>query len=185
MVKKYTIAIPNTVNVFYDNTKNIIVIRGLLTQKSLKLDSKIFLEKTKTKVLRVSVITMKNQKKKLKEKQGTVVSLIKQLLIETNAIIHKKLNIIGVGYRVSNMDTFNNNVLFFRLGFSHQIYYKTPNELNIFCRKLTQLFLSGHSYYNITNSASIIRSKKIPDTYKGKGILFDDEKVFLKEGKKI
>ena len=50
---------------------------------------------------------------------------------------------------------------------------------------LTKLSVYGHSYQQITSTASQIRLNKIPEPYKGKGILYENEKIKLKEGKKI
>jgi large subunit ribosomal protein L6 len=47
------------------------------------------------------------------------------------------------------------------------------------------LFVSGYSYQWVTQFASVIRSLKKPEVYKGKGILYETEKIILKEGKKI
>ena len=62
---------------------------------------------------------------------------------------------------------------------------KTSKKIKIFCLKTTELFIYGNSYQNVTQTASLIRSYKKPEPYKGKGILYDTEKITLKEGKKI
>jgi large subunit ribosomal protein L6 len=73
----------------------------------------------------------------------------------------------------------------FKLGYSHSLYFKIPEQLIIFCLKFTKLFIYGNSYQNVTQIASLIRSYKKPEPYKGKGILYETEKILLKEGKKI
>jgi len=54
-----------------------------------------------------------------------------------------------------------------------------------FCLKNNKLFLIGNSSIFLTQVAALIRSYKIPEPYKGKGILYMSEKITLKEGKKI
>ena len=50
---------------------------------------------------------------------------------------------------------------------------------------MTKLFIYGDSYQNVMQTSSFFRSYKQPDSYKGKGILYNNEKIILKEGKKI
>lgn len=185
---KYTIRIPYNITVFYCDQKKIITFYGPLKKKSLKLKLKISIQKIE-RVIKVSSIPFSkisnNKKKKIKALQGATVALIKQLLIETSSILYQRLKFIGVGYRASNIDNYQNKLLLFKLGFSHPIYFKIPDKLKIFCLKFTKLFIYGSSYQNVTQTAALIRSKKFPEPYKGKGILYENEKIILKEGKKI
>lgn len=187
-LKKYKIKIPNNINILYSQKKKLITVIGPLNIKSLKLELKIKILKTEKTILVTRIPFSKlsnNKKKKLKTLQGTTVALIKQLLIETSSILNQKLKMIGVGYRTVNVENFNDKILMFKLGFSHPIYFKIPENTNIFCLKLTKLFIFGNSYQNVTKTASLIRSYKLPEPYKGKGILYENEKINLKEGKKI
>ena len=185
---KSIIKIPNNISVLYCAKKKVIIVIGPLKTKSLKLKIKILMSNKKKKIKISSSFFSKvsnNEKKKIKAIQGTTVALIKQLIVETSAKFYKKLKLIGVGYRVFNDENFKNKLLLFKLGYSHFIYFKIPVNLKIFCLKLTKLFIYGNSYKEITQIASIIRTYKAPDPYKGKGILYDNEKIVLKEGKKI
>ena len=71
------------------------------------------------------------------------------------------------------------------LFYHYQSHYKKPKSLGIFCLKLTKLFIFGNSFQKIKNEVSIIRSFKKPEPYKGKGIIYEHEKIKLKEGKKV
>jgi len=126
-----------------------------------------------------------NQKKKIKTLQGTTVALIKQLIVETSSVLYQRIKFVGVGYRAFDVDNYKNKLLLFKLGFSHPIYFKIPDKLKIFCLKFTKLFIYGSSYQNITQTTALIRSNKFPEPYKEKGILYENEKIILKEGKKI
>ena len=83
------------------------------------------------------------------------------------------------------MRLFKNYILHFKLGFSHQIYFKISNTLNVFCLKATTIFVCGNSYQEISQICASIRSCKYPEPYKGKGILYENEKISIKEGKKV
>jgi large subunit ribosomal protein L6 len=185
---KYSIKIPNHITVFYCERKRFLIIKGPLTQKSLKLKVKIELSKTKN-LIRISSTPFnklsKNARKKVSALQGTTTALIKQLILETSYNMHEKLKLVGVGYRALDVENYENTLLFLKLGYSHPIYIKVSNLLKFYCLKKTKLFIYGNSYQEITKSTSKIRSFKKPEPYKGKGILYDNEKIVLKEGKKI
>lgn len=190
MKKKYIIKIPSNTIMIYSNKKNIITLIGPVKTKSLKVNLKLkiyknynMLEVTSNLLKQTSINN--NKKKQLKSLQGTTIALIKQLIIETSSIIYQKLKLIGVGYRGFEVEEFKTQVLMFKLGYSHPLYFNLPNHLNIYCLKFTKLFIFSNSYQNVTQTAALIRSYKKPEPYKGKGILYETEKIKLKEGKKI
>ena len=186
--KKNKIKIPKDISVFYCNKKQIITFIGPVTKKSLKIKVRIFVKEL-DKIILVSKLpftnSSNNEKKKFKMLQGTTVALIKHVLIETSTVLYQKLKFIGVGYRTFPVEHLKSELLNFKLGYSHQIYFKIPSNLKVVCHKLTKLFIYGSSYTQITQTAALIRSYKCPEPYKGKGILFENEKIKLKEGKKI
>jgi len=186
--EKYTIKIPSDINVIYSNKKKIITLAGVLSKKSLKLGVQLLIIKSKNIIKVTSLPFFKisnNEQKKIKALQGTTVALIKQLIVETSAVLYQKLKLVGVGYRAFDVDTLKNKLLLFKLGYSHFLYFKISNEIEIFCLKMTKLFIYGNSYRNVTQTAALIRSYKKPEPYKGKGILYETEKIVLKEGKKV
>ena len=125
-------------------------------------------------------------KKTNKTIQGTTFALIKQILIEINYKLYNKLHLKGVGYRVFQMDKPLENQIYLKLGYSHLIYFKIPENINSLSSKFTKLFIFGSASYNqITQTTALIRDTKRPEPYKGKGILRDEEKIILKKGKKI
>ena len=185
--KKYSIKIPKNNTVLYNTQKNIITVIGPLAKKSLKLKLKIkiFDNKKIIHVLPTPITKLSNNsEKKINSLKGTTAALIKQLLLETSYMLYKKLKFVGVGYRVFEIESFKDKLLMLKLGYSHSIFSKTSKDLNIFCLKLTKLFIYGNSYHNVTQAASSIKSHKTPEPYKGKGILYDNEIVTLKKGKK-
>ena len=185
---KYCIKIPKNITVFYCYQKKIIILKGPLKQKLLKLKVKISLQEIK-KIIKVSSTPFSkmsnNQKKKIKAIQGTTVALIKQSIVEISSVFYQKLKFVGVGYRALKIEDYQNKLLLFKLGYSHPIYFKIPDKLKIFCLKFTKLFIFGNCYQNVTQITALIRLNKFPEPYKGKGILYENEKIILKEGKKI
>ena len=186
--KKYTVKIPKNINVIYCDKKNIITFVGALQTKSLKLKVKVFLipslnliAVTDIPAFGISTTDFKNAKKL----QGTTVAKIKHALIETTYMLYNKLNLVGVGYRVFAHQSLENQI-YLKLGYSHLIYFRIPNSLNSYCHKFTKLFLFGNcSFEDLTQIVAQIRVCKLPEPYKGKGILYDQENIILKKGKKI
>ena len=186
--KQYLIKIPNNISMFYCDKKKIITFLGPLIKKSLKLQVKLFIS-TEKKIIKISYLPYEpvsnHNKKKIKSLQGTTCALIKQMLIETTSTIYKKLKFVGVGYRLAFVDSFKNQLILLRLGFSHLFYFRIPKIFIIFCKKRTQLFISGNSYQSVAQLTANIRILKKPEPYKGKGILYSNEKISLKKGKKV
>ena len=106
-------------------------------------------------------------------------------MIEVTYTLYQKLNLVGVGYRVFAHEKITNQI-YLKLGYSHLIYHRIPDEISSYCQKFTKLFIFGNSSINLlTQTAAQIRHCKLPEPYKGKGILYDQEKIILKKGKKI
>ena len=173
---------------YYCDSKHTIIFANSLVQKVLILKTKVIIEEA-NRIIKITrepfSKTSNNEKKKLKAVQGAQVNFLKQMLLDISLFSCKKLNLIGVGFRVSVLNVLDFNLLYFKLGYSHAIYFKVPKGLKVFCLKSNKLFIIGNSYLFVTQIAALIRSYKAPEPYKGKGILYASEKVVLKEGKKV
>jgi large subunit ribosomal protein L6 len=186
--KKHTITIPKNISALYCDKKNLLTFLGPLQKKSLKIKVKVFLIPS-TNLIVVSALpifkTSNVGLKSSKSMQGTTIAKIKQILIEVTYTLHHKLEFVGVGYRAFPLETLTDQ-LYFKLGYSHLIYFKVPEAVKTHCIKFTKLFIFGdHSYEKIMQTAALIRDCKKPEPYKGKGILHHGEKITLKKGKKI
>lgn len=188
MLKKYAVKIPKNVTVVYDKNKKTLLFIGPLQTKILNIQLKIKFNKDFNiiQVTKEPFNSISNSLKKQQQMiQGTTVALIKHILIETSYVIYKKLKFVGVGYRAFTVDNFSNSLIMFKLGFSHPVYFKITRHLNFTCLKFTKLFIYGNSLQHVLQTSANIRACKKPEPYKGKGILYDSEKIILKEGKKV
>lgn len=188
ITKRHIIKIPKNISMYYCDSKHIVIFANSFVQKALILKTKAIIERKKRiiKITRESFLGISNnEKKKLKAVQGTQVNLLKQMLLDISLLFCKKLNLIGVGFRVSTLKISSLDLLHFKLGYSHDVYFKIPKNLDIFCLKARKLFVLGYSYPFVTQTAALIRSFKTPEPYKGKGIVYATEKIVLKEGKKV
>jgi ribosomal protein L6P/L9E len=187
LLTKYKIKIPDHINVIYISNKKIIILSNLITQKLLKLNVQILVNKLKKTVYISQVLFSKlvNKQKQLAASyQGTETALVKQNILELFTIFYQKLKLVGVGYRVFNINSFKNQILLFKLGYSHFLYFKIVDNITVFNSKTIKLFLFGKNYQNLRQMLFLIRSFKKPEPYKGKGILYDTEKILLKKIKK-
>ena len=184
--KKNSVKIPKDIKIIYYTDQNFITLIGPLTRKTLKLKLKLFLKNDSIYVTKIlNTKTTNTRKKSIKSLCGTTAALLKQAILETSIILTKKLQIIGVGYKVFPVNFNNSEYLQFKLGFSHSIFYKIPKSVEIKPIKSVYVYIFGNSYTTVTQTAANIRSYKLPEPYKGKGILYENEKIILKEGKKV
>nr|YP_006280830.1 ribosomal protein L6 [Cyanophora paradoxa]ADW79184.1 ribosomal protein L6 [Cyanophora paradoxa] len=122
--------------------------------------------------------------KKLLNKKNS--SFINKFLIKNKQIYKKVLKLNGLGFRVFKFLIKKNNIFFlkFKLGFSHKLYIKIPNELTVSCRKKNKIIIQGNNKQTVTNFSKKIQFLKIPEIYSGKGILFTTDVIKIKPGKK-
>jgi len=185
--KRSVIKIPKNITIFYCNRRKLLTVYNTFEKKSLNLKTKILIN-NKKKTLQVTKIPVikisNNQKKTLKALQKTYISLIKQIILELSVLVLNKLKLIGVGYRGNIVEIFKTKLIQLKLGYSHDIYIKIPNQLEVTFLKSTNFFISGNSYHLVNQIAALIRSQKTPEVYKGKGILYENETILIKEKKK-
>ncbi|MBX3520679.1 MAG: 50S ribosomal protein L6 [Xanthobacteraceae bacterium] len=130
----------------------------------------------------------KNQitfEKKGAEKQdqaswGLYRALVNNLVTGVSKGFEKKLEINGVGYRAAVQGK-NLNL---SLGYSHDVVYKIPDGIAIATPKPTEIVITGIDKQRVGQVASEIRAYRKPEPYKGKGVKYEGEFIFRKEGKK-
>ena len=185
---RYNVKIPSDTMVVYCKNKRLLTLIKKGNRKSIRVFLQLNVNKFK-KIITVSSSPFSGisnkEKKKLKAMQGTMAALLKQLITEVSTSVSQKLIFIGMGYRINNIDTFNNDVIIFKLGYSHLFYFKVPTNLIVACLKKTKLGIFGYSCKSVFQTAALIRSCRAPEFYKGKGILYDNETVIIRERKKI
>ena len=114
---------------------------------------------------------------------GLYRSLINNMMIGVSTGYRKELELVGVGYRVSSVD----QVLELSLGFTHNIYFELPKEIKVETKternKNPLIILESADKQLIGQVCAKIRSFRMPEPYKGKGIKFVGEVIRRKSGK--
>ena len=105
-------------------------------------------------------------------------TLINNAIIGLTKGYEKKLEVNGVGFRVSG----GGQEIEMSLGFSHPVKYKSKDGVNLTVEKMT-ITVSGIDKQAVGQVAAEIRSLKKPEPYKGKGIKYADEVIRRKVGK--
>lgn len=188
LVTRYTIKVPKSLTVFYCDNKKLLLVKGQFSMKIVPLNLHLLLTGSGNRILvtdRTFCKALKNQKKKIRCSQGTTVALIKKSFLEVSRKPYKKLKLFGVGFRYLFITFANIKIIHFKLGYSHSIYFKVPKDIGIIGCTYMKLIISGTSHGTVSKIASTIKQYKIIEPYKGKGILYENETITLKEGKKV
>jgi len=125
-------------------------------------------------------IAPKDDSKRARAMWGTTRALVNNMVTGVSAGFTRTLEINGVGYRAA----VQGKVLNLQLGYSHDIPYPIPDNIQIACERPTLIAVSGADKQRVGQVAAEIRSYRPPEPYKGKGIKYADEIVRRKEGKK-
>ncbi|UZK67520.1 50S ribosomal protein L6 [Sphingomonas sp. M1-B02] len=127
-------------------------------------------------------ITVKpaNDSKSARAFWGMQRTMVQNLITGVTEGFTKKLLITGVGYRANSQG----KVLKLQLGYSHDVNFDIPEGIDIKTPDTTTVEISGIDKQKVGQVAAEIRRWRKPEPYKGKGIKYDGEFIFRKEGKK-
>ena len=180
-IGKLPIAIPAGVTVTLDNgTVNVKGPKGELSQK---VDSSIIV---KIADGHVTFEVDENSPVNYKQKQafhGLYRALVNNMVVGVSEGYKKVLELVGVGYRVSNQG----NLLEFSLGYTHPIFIQLPKEVKVETKSERNqnplVILESCDKALLGLICAKIRSFRMPEPYKGKGVLFQGEVIRRKSGK--
>ncbi len=126
----------------------------------------------------VATVTRKDDERIAKAQHGLQRALLNNAVEGVTKGFEKKLEINGVGFRVSG----GGQNIEMALGFSHPVKYEAPAGIQLTVEKMT-ITVSGIDKQQVGQVAAEIRSLKKPEPYKGKGIKYVDEVLLRKAGK--
>ncbi|MFZ2003721.1 MAG: 50S ribosomal protein L6 [Stellaceae bacterium] len=125
-------------------------------------------------------IAPKDEGKRARAMWGTTRALVNNMVTGVSAGFTRQLEINGVGYRAA----VQGRNLQLQLGYSHDIIYPIPENIQIACERPTLIAVSGADKQRVGQVAAEIRAYRGPEPYKGKGIKYAEETIRRKEGKK-
>ena len=121
-----------------------------------------------------------NDTKRARAFWGMQRTMVQNLVTGVTDGFTKKLLITGVGYRAAAQG----RNLKLQLGYSHDVNIDVPEGIEVKTPDATTVEISGSDKQKVGQLAAEIRQWRKPEPYKGKGIKYDGEFIFRKEGKK-
>ena len=121
-----------------------------------------------------------NDLKQTKALHGTTRALLHNMVVGVSEGFKKALIIVGIGYRAQ----MRGNDLVLNIGYSHEVVITPEQGVKITCTSATELVVEGCDRQAVGQTAARIRAVREPEPYNGKGIMFKDEHIIRKEGKR-
>jgi large subunit ribosomal protein L6 len=118
--------------------------------------------------------------KKARSAWGMSRAMVNNIAVGVSKGFDKKLEITGVGYKAA-VEGRNLNL---SLGYSHPVIYSIPAGITVVTPKPTEIVISGINRQQVGQVAAEIRAYRGPEPFKGKGVRYEGEFIFRKEGKK-
>ena len=167
-IGKLPINIPSGVNVTYKD--NVVTVKGPKGELTQSIDPSI-------------IVNIEDGDKQKQAYHGLYRALVNSMVVGVSQGYKKEMELVGVGYRVSN----EGNVMEFSLGYTHVIYLQLPPEIKVETKsernKNPYICLESCDKQLLGQVCAKIRSFRKPEPYKGKGILFLGEQIRRKSGK--
>ena len=173
-IGKKPITIPAGVEIKQDGNK--FTVKGPKGQLERELNSEIKVN------IDGSEITFErpNDLPSIRALHGTTRANVNNLIIGVSQGFEKKLELVGVGYRVQA----NGKGLTLALGYSHPVEIEAVEGITFKVEGNTKISIEGIDKQLVGQIAANIRAKRPPEPYKGKGVKYADEVIRRKEGKK-
>ncbi|MFH1564408.1 MAG: 50S ribosomal protein L6 [bacterium] len=172
-VGKKQIDIPNDIQLKVDDRK--INVKGPKGELNLTVHPKILIEQSENAI----IVNVKDPDDKAERSLwGTTRKLISNMVEGVSNGFEKKLEVNGIGYKVSVSD----NKIVLSVGFSHPVDFVLPDGISAAVEK-NVIVLSGIDKQLVGEIAAQIRKIRKPEPYKGKGIKYVDEQIIRKAGK--
>ena len=167
------ITVPAGVEVKIDGQK--VTVKGPkgTLEKEFHKDMKINLEGN------VITIVRPNDEDANKSLHGLTRTLLNNMIEGTVKEFERKLEVNGVGYRASK----KGNNLLLNLGYSHPVEVEAPAGITFDVPNPNEIIVKGVDKELVGQTAAVIRTKRPPEVYRGKGIKYAEETIRRKEGK--
>ncbi len=172
-IGKQPVQLPDKVQ--FSLNGDIITVKGPKGNLERQLHPAIELE-VKDNVVTVSTDTTNKKKVAL---QGLFRSLISNMVTGVTTGYEKKLVLSGIGYRAE----VKGKSLILSVGFSNPVDFPLPDGIAANVENNTKITLTGINKETLGQAAANIRDLRPPEPYKGKGIMYADERIIRKAGK--
>ena len=167
------ITVPEGIDVKIDGQK--ITVKGPkgTLEREIHNNMSVKLENGEIKV------TRPNDEKENRSLHGLTRTLINNMIEGVSKEFTRELQINGVGYRAQKQG----KTLVLTLGYSHPVKMDEPEGISYDVPNPNTIIVRGVDKELVGECAAVIRSKRPPEVYRGKGIKYAEEVIRRKEGK--
>ena len=168
------IAVPAGVNVTIADG-NVVTVKGPLGELKQTFNANICIAQDGDKLL----VTRPNDDKENRSLHGLTRTLLNNMVVGVTKGYEKKLEIVGVGYRAEKLGA----KLVLGLGYSHPVVFEEKDGVKFEIPDSTTIIVKGIDKQAVGQIAAVIRSKRPPEPYLGKGVKYSGERIRRKAGK--
>jgi large subunit ribosomal protein L6 len=173
-IGKLPVPVPSGVDVAIDGA--VVTVKGPKGTLSHTVAAPIIVEKGEG----VLDVKRPDDERNSRSLHGLTRTLVNNMVVGVTDGYEKKLEIVGVGYRVLSKGP---TQLEFQLGYSHPIVFNAPDGITFAVESPTKLGVQGIDKQLVGEVAANIRKLRKPEPYKGKGVRYAGEHVRRKVGK--
>jgi len=173
-IGKLPIAVPSGVDVAIEGAQ--VTVKGPKGTLSHTVAAPITVERGDG----VLDVKRPDDERESKALHGLTRTLVNNMVVGVTEGYEKKLEIVGVGYRVLSKGP---TQLEFQLGYSHPITFNAPDGITFSVEGPTRLGVQGIDKQLVGEVAANIRKLRKPEPYKGKGVRYAGEHIRRKVGK--
>ena len=168
------IAIPAGVTVTISDS-NLVTVKGPLGELQEKFAEVLTIAQEGNTL----TVSRPNDQKENRALHGLTRTLINNMVVGVTKGYEKKLEIVGVGYRVEKQS----GKIVLGLGYSHPVVFEEKDGIKFECPDSTTILVKGINKQAVGQVAAVIRSKRPPEPYLGKGVKYAGERIRRKAGK--
>ena len=168
------IAIPAGVTITISDS-NLVTVKGPLGELTEQFAKELTIAQEGATI----TVTRPNDQKEMRALHGLTRTLINNMVVGVTKGYEKKLEIVGVGYRVEKQA----GKIVLGLGYSHPVVFEEQEGIKFECPDNTTILVKGINKQAVGQVAAVIRSKRPPEPYLGKGVKYAGERIRRKAGK--
>jgi len=172
-IGKLSINIPIDVEIKQDNSK--LTVKGKFGTLDIELPENLTVLQEEQEIK----LNRQNNTKNTRSLHGLYRTLIHNMVIGVSKQFELTLILKGVGFRAA----VQGKDIVLNLGYSHPVKIEIPETVSVEVIQNTTINLKSCDKELLGLFAANIRAWRKPEPYKGKGVLYKDERIIRKAGK--
>ena len=154
---------------------NVVTVKGPLGTLTQEFSTAMAITRDGDKI----TVARPNDNKEMRALHGLTRTLLNNMIIGVKDGYQKKLQIVGVGYRVAKQG----NKLVMNLGYSHDVVFEEGDGVTFDAPDANTIIVKSADKQKCGQVAAKIRAKRPPEPYHGKGVKYENEFIRRKSGK--